>query len=248
MIDLHIHILPEVDDGSYSMTESLRMARMAVESGVTDMAATPHCNLPDDPRRLWAEDFRRVLDRFRQTLGEEDIPLRMYSGMEVFGTPEVPRLLREGKLMPLADSRYLLIEFAFTDYGEEATQILRRVLELGYRPLVAHPERYRYTQLSPQLLNIWVDMGCLLQINRGSLFGRFGRRAEALAYGLLDRGFVTCVASDAHRSTVRTPWMADVRQLLREEYGGSAAQFLLEDNPQRILKDEEIENQEPDWF
>ena len=248
MIDLHIHILPGVDDGSYSMEESLRMARMAVECGVTDMAATPHCNLPDDPEHLWAEDFRRVLHRFQQTLKEENIPLRMYTGMEVFGTPEVPRLLREGKLMPLAESRYLLIEFPFTDYGEEATRILGRVLEMGYRPLVAHPERYQFTQQSPQLLNLWVDMGCLLQINRGSLFGRFGGHAEALAYGLLDRGFVTCVATDAHRSTIRTPWLADVYQLIQEEYGKHAAEYLLEDNPRRILTNQEIENEEPDWF
>ena len=248
MIDLHIHILPCVDDGSFSLQESLRMARMAVESGVTEMAATPHCNLPDDPVHLWAEDFLGELEHFRAELKRENIPLKIHSGMEIFGTFQVPELFREGKLMPLAGSRYPLIEFPFSDYGEEATHILGEVLKLGYRPIVAHPERYHYVQRYPHIVDLWTDMGCYLQVNRGSLLGRFGRGPADMAYELLDRGFVLCAASDAHRSTVRTPWMADIRQLLTREYSKETAETLLERNPRKILLNEEIEMEEPDWF
>lgn len=248
MTDLHIHILPGVDDGSASMEESLRMARMAVDSGVTDMAVTPHCNLPWNPQVLWAPELQERTGQLQRELDRQHIPLTLHTGMEIYGTPDVPGMFRDGRLCTLGGSRYPLIEFAFTDCAQEAARILRRLLELGYRPLVAHPERYRYLQQHPGLVNQWAGMGCLFQINRGSLYGRFGRGAEQLAWALLDRGFAACIATDAHGAARRTPWMRDVRQLIAEEYSPRLAQRLLEDNPRRILRDQEIELEEPDWF
>ena len=90
MIDLHCHILPGVDDGSSSEEESCRMARLAVESGVTAVCATPHCNVPgcfDNYRTEALEERFLCLARL---LGERDIPLRLYAGMEVYVTPETP--------------------------------------------------------------------------------------------------------------------------------------------------------------
>lgn len=118
MIDLHCHILPELDDGSQSLEESLAMARMAVNSGVRAMAATPHC------MGERAEEVYGTWSLLRQALEETGVPLKLYPGMEIFGTPDTARLLREGKLFTLNGSRYPLIEFAFRSSGEEETLIL----------------------------------------------------------------------------------------------------------------------------
>ena len=248
MIDIHAHILPGVDDGSPSLTSSLEMARLAVESGVTAMIATPHCNLPESDEPLWADVLTRCEQDLSQTLAREGIELTLCAGMEIFGTQDTPEKLRDGRLCTLASSRYPLIEFPFHNYGREASDILERVLSMGLRPIVAHPERYRYTQDEPRLLNLWVDMGCLLQVNRGSLLGRFGAREEALGHSLIERGFAAFVASDAHTSVVRTPWMRDVQELLRREYSQRSARLLLEENAGRVLRNETIEMDEPDWF
>ena len=248
MIDLHIHIIPQVDDGAFGMEEALRMAWMAADSGVTEMVATPHCNLPSNPEMLWAADLRNALARFRAEVEKQKIPLKLHMGMEIFGTPDVPELFREGKLTTLAGSHYPLIEFPFTDYGEQATEILGELLDSGYRPLIAHPERYRYTQREPQILNLWADMGCLFQVNKGSLLGRFGQSAEELSWTMLDRGFVSAVASDAHRSNFRTPWMREVEALISDEFSRKLAYHVLEETPRRILQDEKIEWTEPVWF
>ncbi len=251
MIDIHAHILPGVDDGSPSMDVSLDMARIAVDGGVDTIVATPHCNLPDGMdggEGLDTAGVGRHTDALSRALAREGIALRVLPGMEIFGTPETARRLRRGELCTLARSRYPLIEFPFTDYADEATEILDSVLRLGLRPIVAHPERYLYTQREPQLINLWTDMGCLLQINRGSLMGRFGEREEALAHALIGRGFAAFIASDAHTSVVRTPWMRDVRTLLRSEYSEQTARALLEENPARVLDDREIDIPEPDWF
>lgn len=242
MIDLHSHILPELDDGAGSLRESLSMARLAVESGVTRMVVTPHC----------AEDrSAEVLRAYRllkEALEEYEIPLKLHIGMEIFGTHSTARLLQEGKLFTLNRSRYPLVEFAFYSDGEEETRILRSILRAGYQPLVAHPERYEYVQHDPELINQWKQMGCLFQINRGSLLGRFGRGAQYMAGELVERGFATVVASDAHSSRRRTPWLRDAWELLNEELSPVAAEFLLKRNPASILKNEQLPGVEPEWF
>ena len=250
MIDIHAHILPGVDDGSPSLESSLEMAALAVESGVHTIIATPHCNLPEEygAAGLDTRGVQYHVEELSRALSQAGIPLRLYPGMEIFGTMRTAQRLQAGTLCTLAGSRYPLIEFPFVDYAEEATEILESVLRLGLRPIVAHPERYRYTQAQPQLLNLWTDMGCLLQVNRGSLLGRFGEREEALSHALVGRGFAAFVASDAHTPVVRTPWMRDVWELLSEEYSPEAAQALLKDNAARVLQNRDINIPEPDWF
>lgn len=242
MIDLHSHILPELDDGSDSLAESLAMARMAVDSGVTAMVATPHCAF--DRRDEVLESWKLL----SQALKETRIPLKLYPGMEIFGTDETVRLLREGKLLTLNGSRYPLVEFDFQGSGETQTLLLRELCDAGYRPLVAHPERYAYVQRDPRLINGWFKMGCLMQVNRGSLLGRFGRNVQAMAVELVERGFATVVASDAHGYRSRTPWMGDVRRMLTGEITALCAQVLLRDNPEKILKNEPLEQIDPEWF
>lgn len=242
MIDLHSHILPELDDGAQNLHQSLEMARIAIQSGVTTMVATPHCI---DGQ---ADDVRSMLKLMRSVLRENGLRLQLCSGMEIFGTRDTARLLREGKLLTLNRSQYPLIEFNFHSDGYWETQILSDVIQAGYRPVVAHPERYSFIQHSPELLNRWVQMGCLLQINKGSLLGRFGSTSQSLSLELVDRGFAAVVASDAHSTHSRTPWMAEVRTLLELEFAPEAARYLLLDNPRRILKNEMVPPVEPGWF
>lgn len=248
VVDIHAHILPELDDGSYDWEMTLEMAQMAVSSGVAAMVATPHCGLPEQDMEGRAERIRGKVKELRDMLAQRNIPLIVCPGMEIFGTEDTPWLLRQGQLLTLNDSRYPLIEFPFTDYGLQATRILERVRMEGYIPVVAHPERYQYVQDDPSLLNLWTDIGCLLQLNRGSLLGRFSETAQMLAWALLDRGFACTVASDAHTSFARTPWMADVDDLLRQEFSEEYAQRLLKQWPLALLRDQEISIPEPDWF
>lgn len=242
MIDLHSHILPDLDDGSNSLQESLVMARMAVESGVTAMAATPHCS------HGGAREVYEAWKLLRLALKENSIPLKLYPGMEIFGTEDTLRLLREGQLFTLNGSHYPLIEFSFRSDAEEETRILRSLCKAGLRPIVAHPERYTYVQYDPEIINRWYRMGCLLQVNRGSLLGRFGTRAQDMAVELVERNFAALVASDAHSPQMRTPWMEDIRKLLSQEFSPACARRLLLENPGNILKDAPITPAEPEWF
>lgn len=106
--------------------------------------------------------------------------------------------------------------------------------------VLAHPERYFCVQDTPELLYEFREMGAVLQINKGSVFGRFGEEAERTARFLLENRLAGCVASDAHGADYRTTDMRPVRQFLEERYGEAYAQLLLKVNPRRILEDRQI--------
>lgn len=248
MIDIHAHILPGIDDGAPDLTAALEMAALAAESGVSVLAATPHCMDFADRSNFWGPELIRHLQNFRAELKNAGIPLTVVPGMEVFGTEQVPALLRQKKLLGLNGSHYLLIEFPFHSYAAQATEVLEEVLAAGMWPVIAHPERYAYVQDDPRLLNLWAEMGCLLQINKGSLLGRFGQQIQQLAMELVARRFAFAVASDAHSPDIRTTWMKDVQHLLQEEFSDAAAAALLERNPLKLLKNETIPAAAPYWF
>lgn len=248
MIDIHTHILPGVDDGSQSISDSIAMAKLAVKSGVKGIIVTPHCEYPNGDGIADAREMRRTAKEFQNALDENGIPLRIFTGMEISAAPDTAGLLQNGIYAALADSRYALIEFSFTHYSTQTTHILESLLSIGTVPVIAHPERYLYVQEDPEILNIWADMGCLLQINRGSILGRFGELPQLVSNDMLDRGFVSFIASDAHGSDQRTTWMSDIWQFLCRQYSPKCAKTLLWDNPLAILKNKEIPADEPQWF
>ena len=248
MIDLHSHILPGLDDGSANLDTSLEMAVLAVESGVTTLVATPHYAAFGLQSRCRKDRILQAATDFQRELQRENIPLQILPGMEIFGTPEVRTLLNNGELMGLAGTRHPLIEFPFSHYASQATDLLDALCQDGWQPVIAHPERYIYIQEDPSLLNLWVQMGCLLQVNKGSLLGRFGPIEAALAHGLVQRGFAFAVASDAHSSSYRTTWMGQVQTLLAQDFSPRTAHALLTDNPRRLLTGGYIPLSEPDFF
>ena len=230
MVDLHCHILPEMDDGARDARESMAMARLALERGTTRLVATPHCRTDGAAA---VQDAVCYLQEQLQCLG---LPLTIIPGMEIMADAQTPRLLQEGKLLTLGGSRYPLVEFAFEGDGQLPKQLLHQLVEAGYCPVIAHPERYSYIQQDPRLLNDWLDMGCLLQLNKGSFSGQFGAQCQALAFSLVARGYAGIIASDGHGFTHRKPTLDRTWDVIASEFSPKAAAVLLQENPRRILK------------
>ncbi|MDO4556645.1 MAG: hypothetical protein Q4B70_16135 [Lachnospiraceae bacterium] len=244
MIDIHTHIIPEVDDGSDSLDDSLMMAELAVESGVHTLVATPHCNMIGTFENYYSPEWQNNFNNLERYLKENQIALRLVRGMEIFATDDVADKIEDELLLPLGDTRYYLIEFPFGADPFWMGDILDSVLNLDKIPVIAHPERYYCIQDEPMILYEWMQQGCLSQLNKGSVFGRFGRHAQKAAEILLDNRLVTCMASDAHTPYQRTTFMGDIRDYLKEEFGEKYANLLLLVNPQRILEDRLISNDE----
>ena len=155
MTDLHIHILPGVDDGSPNLSTSLEMAEIAAKSGVRILAVTPHAN-------------QTGIEGVEQEIRKEHIPISLVRGMEIMSIGPLNEKIKERKLIPLHESRYYLIEVPF-DMAPDG--IRRRLMEfpaMGKIPVLAHPERYFCVQDSPELLYEFREMGAVLQMNKRS--------------------------------------------------------------------------------
>ena len=239
MTDIHCHILPGVDDGAEDMAEALAMAAVAARSGVRHIVATPHFRGREEalPELAW---FLGRLEELELGLAGENIALKLYPGAEILCTPETVELARDGMLPTLGDSRYVLCEFSFDAPYEYMDRILRHIAGAGYRVVIAHPERYEAVFRDPRGVGQWFRRGYGIQLNKGSILGAFGSRVQDAARWLLDMGLVHMIASDAHSPRHRTTDLSGLRAWLLERYPQAYVQLLLEENPGRILRDQEL--------
>lgn len=239
MVDIHCHILPTIDDGASSMAESVALARMAWQSGVTKIAATPH--FPGTAEAV--ELLPRILTKTRQLqqrLRELEIPVELVPGAEVLCLPQTGELARQGMLPTLGSGRYVLTEFHFDTPGEEITRMLDAVARFGYLPVVAHPERYDAVQDDPELTKQWFDRGWCLQMNKDSVFGLYGQHARQTALELLRWGAIHVIAGDAHHVRSRNTDFSRIKAWARDNLGPEYADVLLEQNPRRILRGQNV--------
>lgn len=240
MIDLHNHILPGIDDGSRDIEDSLQMCAMALDSGVDTIIVTPHSNQMRRFENFYSEYLEQKFSLLKQTVAEEQLPIQLYLGMEIFTSGDLEKKIRNGMLIGLNRSRYYLIEFPFSAPSWQIEDDLKQIFAAGGIPLIAHPERYFCVQEQPELVYQWLQSGCLTQVNKGSPLGRFGNRIAYTAEFLLANQLVTCVASDAHSPYIRTTFMADIQDYLYNQFGESEMVRLTYENPYRILHDRPV--------
>lgn len=234
-MDLHCHILPGADDGARDLGEALEMLCIARDSGVTEIAATPH--FPGNRQSL--PRLKDIYARFRllrKTAREERIDVTLYPGAEVLCLPQTPELAREGMLPTLGDSRCVLLEFYFDTPAREMDLLLEEIARWDYLPVIAHPERYEAVQEDPRIIRDWFSRGYVIQLNKGSVLGAFGYRVQKTAQWLLLGGLVHLVASDAHSPRQRTPDMGRLRQELENLVSMDYVYVLLEENPARLIR------------
>ncbi len=243
MIDIHAHILPAADDGAYDMEESVEMAREAYESGTEYLVLTPHVNAPGLPGNYWGREMHRRYAAFRHAVHEAGIPLRIGYGAEIYYTAELSALLYDGRLLPMAGTPYLLLEFPFDVTPDVVRDALETVARASLIPILAHPERYQMTARDPRAIYDWVMSGCVMQLNKDSLLGAFGHEIRNTAHLLVSHGLAHCVASDAHHCDYRTPRLDRVYRYLMEVYDLETAERLLCGNPGHLVRGEALPKQ-----
>jgi protein-tyrosine phosphatase len=242
MIDIHTHILPAVDDGADDLQTAVAMVRLAAADGITHIVATPHHEAFEKWPR--AEIVRRVAE-LQQELDRLDIDVTVIPGCEIFLYQDTLRDLEHELAGPLGESRYLLMESGFHQFGPPELAILKEVIAWGYTPVLAHPERIIPIQQDLSLIEDIILGGALVQITaaiaegacRSGRFSRLfpGHNARATALELLHRGWVHVLASDAHNTTTRRPCLAGARAAVGELFGAERATAMVTSTPARIL-------------
>jgi protein-tyrosine phosphatase len=238
VIDLHVHLLPGVDDGPADLAAALALARECAATETPTVVATPHF---DDWTRAVLPDVAAAQDRVAALQAEFDhagIPLQLLAGGETFLTPELPRLVRDGRVPTLAGGPWLLVETPMQQKPLYLEQVLFELQAMGVRPLLAHPERYGWLHARPDALGELVERGVCAQVTASSLAGgRGGRggRQRALAETFVRRGYAQIIASDRHKAGTRGASLLAGYEAAAALVGAERARRLVEDNPALIV-------------
>jgi protein-tyrosine phosphatase len=233
VIDVHHHCLPGLDDGPRTLTEAVELVKLAGEEGIETIVATPHVL-----RGRWQNDSRAVLEDALAALRDACGPTpRLILGSEYFFAHDIAEILQSGKgIVPLAGSRYILIEFDANNIPPMVEQPLYRMQLDGWIPLIAHPERNTVFQAKPELLASLAALGAKVQVTAASFLGDFGEEARTSAHDYLRRQLVHVVATDAHNVKRRPPRARAAREAVSDLAGSDVAQALFVDNPLAIIE------------
>ena len=231
MVDIHSHILPNVDDGARSWEIAVRMCEMAALDGVTHMVATPHANdeyFYDRPHleELLAELNSRVGGILKFSLGC-DFHLSYENLVE---------LERDPRRFMISGTEYLLVEFSDFAIAPWITPKFEELLASGIRPVITHPERNMLLQKRPEQVVEWASMGCPVQVTANSLTGRWGEKASKVAHWLIRNDAVHIIATDCHNVESRPPILSQASAVLEKNYGVDLANSLVTENPQAVVE------------
>lgn len=238
IIDVHSHILPGLDDGASDMNESIEMLRQAQRQGICGVIATPHYSgrYPNMcPERI------RSLCREVQMAAEEKLQadIRIWPGQEILYTEDAVSLLEEGKILTIADSRYVLTEFLPAAPYSYIFRGVKGLVLSGYRPVLAHAERYQALREAGRLEEL-KDQGALVQLNFGSAGGKWYHGITRWCRKVLLEETADLLGTDMHDTGERGPDADKAAGWLERSLSDGYAERLLSGNAMKILEDKEL--------
>lgn len=237
MVDMHSHIIWEIDDGSKTKEMTINMLKIAESNGTKKIVATPHFY-----RGVWEASHSEVKERLvdvQKLAKENNINIEIYNGQEVYYSENILTHYNEGYISTINDSKYMLIELPMKDFniGEVVDNIYELQLK-GIVPIIAHPERYVPFIKSPILINKFIKEGFLFQLNSGSMIGHFGKEVKKLAEFFVGNKIYTVIGSDGHRDEKRDTNLSVGIDAIDKIHNNYASE--LEKNGELIIKNGEV--------
>ena len=239
MIDIHSHILPNIDDGSRSVEETFTLIKEAKEAGFEAIISTSHymkgyyeTDAPE--RKVW-------LNIIHDKLKEKDIDIELFLGNEIYITDDIIPLLEEQKASTINDTGYVLIELPL---NAEVLNLFDMIYELKDNklvPILAHPERYSFLHKDPDMVFELIEIGVLMQCNYGSILGLYGEKSRLMMEKLLENNMVHFLGSDVHRQNTIYPKIPDALKKIRSIVGVEKLNELTTVNPRKVVNNKRID-------
>lgn len=238
MIDIHSHIIPNVDDGSKSVEETFDLLKEAVDAGFTDVILTPHYikeyyETNTNIRKYWVDSLNKILDKL-------NIKINVYIGNEIYLCEDMDELIYHEKVSTLSNSKYVLFELPMNTPIKYLDEMLFKISNLDKVPILAHPERYSYLQKDVNELKRLHEKGLLFQCNYGSILGLYGEHAKKTMIKLLKEDCVDFLGSDVHLKQSIYPIVNDSIKKINKIIGKEKLKELTTENPKKIIIDEEL--------
>jgi len=238
MIDIHHHLLFGTDDGPKDIDSSVAQAEAAAVDGITHIVCTPHAN---DTWEFNPERNRENLEAIRARIGDT-VTLGLGCDFHL-SYDNIEDALQHPTKFAINQGKYLLVEFAEFMIPQSIGDTFYEFTVKGIRPIITHPERNPILQKEHQKMAEWMRTGCLVQITASSLGGRFGRRAQGLAWELLEKNWVHFIATDAHNLEGRRPSMRPAYEGIARKFGEATAKRLCVDNPRAAFENQPLGQQ-----
>ncbi len=239
IIDIHTHILPNVDDGADSMSEAIEMLELAKRNGTKEIVLTPH--FPNENLENGVDNsvYNIKMNAFVNHPKVKEVGITLYPGAENFCTHSTIKKITQEQTIPINNTRYVLIEFMENEHYSFMQECAELLLKNEYIPILAHIERYFYVQRNAQTVRELKNRGCIVQVNANSLI--CGGIRERFADWIFGNSLADVVASDAHNMFSRTANLSLAYEELSHRYSFSYAQKLLETNPSAVISGKTIE-------
>jgi protein-tyrosine phosphatase len=232
VIDIHCHILPEVDDGPKSWEMAEAMCQIAAQDGIDHIVATPHSN----DRYFYDRQYlSTLLESLRHRVGPH--PALSLGCDFHLSFDNMQAALRTPEKFCIGKSHYLLVEFSNFSISPQVDDWFTQMHERGITPIITHPERNPILQENPQRVVKWRELGCAVQVTASVFTGFWGPRPRQIADWLLKQKAVHFLSSDAHDTKRRVPILSEARKVIAEDFGEELAQSLVESNPGAVVKD-----------
>jgi protein-tyrosine phosphatase len=243
MIDLHCHILPGVDDGAQSLSDSLNMARNAFEQGIHTIVATPHHlnNSYENPKQL----ILARVEAFNQLLQKEQIDVKILPGQEVRVHGEMIEGHKAGEILSVNHTPYVLVEFPSNHVPRYTEKLFYDLQMNGLIPVIVHPERNQEIIQHSELLYQLVKKGALTQITAASVCGDFGKKIKNFTLQLVEANLTHFIASDAHNLTKRTFKMREAYDVMEQKYGNEIV-YYFEENAHLLIEGKATYKEDPE--
>ncbi|MGG3739465.1 tyrosine-protein phosphatase [Aeribacillus pallidus] len=241
MIDIHCHILPNVDDGAGRLEDSLEMARAAVNEGINTIVATPHHQNGryNNPKSVVTKE----VETLNGELQKAGIPLTVLPGQEVRVYGELIEDLQNGEIVPVG--QYILVEFPANHIPSFAEQLLFDIQTKGYVPIIVHPERNQVFIEQPDRLYKLVMNGACTQITASSVIGRFGKNIQKFCKQLIESNLTHLIASDAHNTTSRGFYLKDAYNYIDRQFGMDYV-YMFRENAQQLIDGNHLHKEIPE--
>ena len=236
MIDFHSHILPGIDDGSRSIEQTIRMLKEAKEAGFTKIISTSH--YIEGYYESDEDERTELLNEVQKNISG----IELYLGNEIYITNNMINLIQNKKASTINNSKYVLFEFPLSAKSMNDKEVVYRLIENGFVPVIAHPERYSYVQDNPEYIEELAEMGALFQANYGSIIGMYGKKAEKTLKKLLKNDLIRFFGSDSHRIDQVYTKMPKILKKLHKFLSDEEIEEFTVINPQKVLNNEDIED------
>ncbi len=237
MVDIHSHILPEVDDGARSWEMAVDMCRMAAEDGIEHMVATPHANHEFTYKRA---RLCGILQELRARVGSS--PTLSLGCDFHFSYDNLDSLAENPDDYTIETTPYLLVELSDYSIPPAINHELVGLIRAGLRPVITHPERNPLLARNPERVFEWVQAGCVVQVTASSVTGKWGRTAKNFAHWLIEHGAAHILATDSHNLRQRPPILSAARDLVSRKFGATVAAALVDENPRAVINGEPMRN------